>query len=739
MKMKLIILNLLLFATVAVLAQESAVTAGGEATGAGGSQSYSLGQVLYVWEGPAAGKIEGLGVQQSYINLWEGYSSTNWGLASNWLLNAVPATGENVVFDLSPYNHLVLDQNRTIGNLINSQATYRTVLNGNSLTLNGSFDQTNNAKVDASATGSTLTFAGTATQIIPSATFYNDNAYNLAVANSHNVTLYGSLNLLGALSATSGYLDGVSQSPSVTYGGTSSQTIESNTWLNDQVYKLTIDNGTGVTNNAELTVPNNLIINSGALFTIAPDKTLTVNGTLTNSSGTGGFVLGSSSAGTASLLHNTDNVPGTAQRYIDGTASAWHFLSAPLSGQTIKGTEWTPSGTYGDGTGYDLYVWDEPTSCWVYNLNLTVTPTWPGVHPQTTFVPGRGYLYAVQATTPTKQFVGSLNNGTVSYSLTSSATGANKQFNFIGNPYPSSVDWNLDAGFSRSMLALSGAGYDMWTWSSSADNYGVYNSATGAGTNNVTRYIAPMQGFFVKATSAGTFSFNNAARVHTGASAWLKSKEVNTEENIFRTTVTSPSVKGQDEVLLIFGYNKNEDGAKKMFSEVKTAPSLYLPSGSENYSVRYLTDTKDNKQVLLSFKAGNNGNYTLNFSIPDTMKTVLLEDKLTSTVEDIKQTGKYNFSSTTSDNTNRFVIHFAEIENTTEIPVSVYLSGGQIVVDASSLDENFTARIYDTSGRLLFVKKLSGGQIESFPLRVKGLYLISVTTETRSKAFKIVN
>lgn len=742
MRLKLIILNLLLFATFAVQAQESAVTAGGEATGTGGYQSYSLGQLLYVWEGPISGKIEGLGVQQPYVNLWEGYSSTNWGLASNWLLNTMPATGENVIFDLSPYNHLALDQNRTIGNLVNSQATYRTDLNGYNLTLNGSFDQTNDAKVDASGTGSTLTFAGTAAQIIPSSTFYNDKAYNLAVANSHNVTLYGSLNLLGSLSATSGYMDGISQSPWVTYSGTSSQTIESNTWLNDQIYKVNIDNGAGVTDNTHLAVANNLTINSGGVFTIAPDKTLTVDGVLTNNAGTGGFVLASSSAGTASLLHNTDNVSGTAQRYIDGAASAWHFLSAPLSGQTIKGTEWTPSGTYGDGTGYDLYVWDEPTSCWVYNLNTTVVPKWNDVHSQASFVPGRGYLYAVQAATPTKQFVGSLSNGAVAYSLTSSATGANKQFNFIGNPYPSSIDWNLDAGFNRSVLTLSGAGYDMWTWSNTAENYGVYNSATGIGTNNVSRYIAPMQGFFVKATSSGTFSFNNAARVHTGASAWLKSKEMNAEESIFRTTVTSQSAKGQDEVLLIFGYEKNENGAMKMFSQVKTAPSLYLPSGSENYSVRYLTDTKDNKQVMLNFKAGNNGNYTLNFSMPDTIKTVLLEDKLTGAVEDIKQTGKYNFSSTTSDNTNRFVIHFSEITTNVTTPlenfVKVYVSENHVVVDANSLNENFTARIYDSSGRFLYIKELSGGQVENFPLRVKGVYLISISTETRSKVFKIV-
>jgi hypothetical protein len=48
--------------------------------------------------------------------------------------------------------------------------------------------------------------------------------------------------------------------------------------------------------------------------------------------------------------------------------------------------------------------------CWTYQLN-TVAPTWPSIHPLSTFVKGRGYLYSTQALNPTKEFVGLLNNG----------------------------------------------------------------------------------------------------------------------------------------------------------------------------------------------------------------------------------------------------------------------------------------------------------------------------------------
>ncbi len=672
-------------------------------------------------------------------NYWKGATSADWNTASNWTLNLIPASGEDIYFAASPSNHCVMDQDRTIGSLYNSQSTYRLVTNGHKLTITGSFHQTGGAQVDASASGSTVAFAGSSAQTIPAGTFYNNQAYNLAVSNSNNVTLYGSLSLLGSLTAASGYMDATTQMPSVTYAGTSAQTLENNTWLNNQVYNLDISNTSGVTNNTSFTVSHNFTVNTGSLFTIAPAQTLTVNGATANNAGNAGFVIGSTAAGTGSLLHNTNNVAATVNRYIDGAASAWHFLSAPVSGQTIHGTGWTPGGTYGDGTGYDLYVWDEPTSCWVYNLNATVAPTWASVHPSGSFVPGRGYLYALQATTPTKQFAGNLGNGAVNYSVSAYSTGSYIGFNFLGNPYPSSIDWNNDAGFSRSMLQLSGGGYDIWTWSNSADNYGVYNSVTGVGTNNVTRYIAPMQGFMVRASSAGSFGFNNAARVHTGASAWLKSAETDTNEGLFRATVSSSTVKGQDEVLLIFGNEQNENGALKVFSKVGTAPSLYLPSGNDKYTVRYLSSASDNKLVPLSFIAGKNGNYTLRFAIPDTMQFALLEDKRDLKVENIKQTGSYTFSSTTGDLADRFILHFDVVTPLSDMPVTVYKSEGQVVINAMDLTDKFTVRVIDTSGRCLFVNTMAGNQIVSLPLMVRGVFLVTVSTSTRQKSFKIVN
>jgi hypothetical protein len=37
----------------------------------------------------------------------------------------------------------------------------------------------------------------------------------------------------------------------------------------------------------------------------------------------------------ASLIHNSDNVLATVQRFISGAKEDWHFLSSPISNQEI--------------------------------------------------------------------------------------------------------------------------------------------------------------------------------------------------------------------------------------------------------------------------------------------------------------------------------------------------------------------------------------------------------------------
>ena len=457
---------------------------------------------------------------------------------------------------------------------------------------------------------------------------------------------------------------------------------------------------------------NNLTINSGSVLTINPAGALTVYGTLTNLAGTAGLVLVSDATGTASLIHSTDNVPATVNRYISGTAQDWHFLSSPVAAQVISGA-WLPSGTYGNGTGYDLYVWNEPTSCWIYQLNITTPANWTTVHPQSYFVPGRGYLYSVQATTnPTNTFIGNLNNGAIIYPVTDSGLVTTDNvygFNFVGNPYASSVDWQAASGWSRSNLTASGTGYDMWIWNQSAANYGLCNSATGStGTNSITQYIAPMQGFFVRASGAGNLGFANLVRVNTIADDW-KSTQLNPD--VLSVVVQSERDQTSDEVRILFGYPSNQTGAAKLFSPVLTAPSLYLAAGGANYTVRYLTDTVAYPQVPVQFKPGTDGTYTLSANFGQgAFKTLMLEDLQKKVVQDLKSEPTYRFSGLKTDGVNRFVLHFAPVKAQAngELPAWITTNGYQIIVDLTQLTGDTRVSVFDVLGRKLWEEQFPG-------------------------------
>ncbi len=473
---------------------------------------------------------------------------------------------------------------------------------------------------------------------------------------------------------------------------------------------VTIPSGTDYSPNVDITnaVCNNLTISSGTRLTINAGKALSISGILTNSAGTSGLILESNATGTASLIHNSNNIPATVQRYISGSAEAWHFLSSPVSAQAISGP-WLPSGTYGNGTGYDLYLWNEPNNCWIYKLNAASTINWSTVHPGGNFMVGRGYLYSVQTTNPTKVFIGNLNNGSVNYGLTISSTDVMlKGFNLVGNPYSSSIDWGASSGWTRSDLLASGDGYDMWIWNQAAGNYGVCNSFTGSGTNDVTQYIAPMQGYFVRAVNAGDLILDNEVRVNYVAVDW-KSARINPEK--LSLTVQSTSDNTFDEIQLLFGYSANQTGAAKLFSPVVTAPGIFIPLNGANYSVRYLTDTVANPTIPIMFKPGRDGNYMFKWSFDyDRFKTVILEDRQTNKMQNMKTGQTYNFAASKTDNNNRFLLHFATIKNQSdnELSAKIFTDGTSIMIDLVSVQEETEVFIYDEMGRTLLQQKLQG-------------------------------
>jgi hypothetical protein len=604
-------------------------------------------------------------------------------------------------------------------------------------TATSTFDNTGTLNTSNSVTNAgTFTNEGdfNAVDVENTETLENTGTLNLTTMNNEGNTLGdGTYNILGDFTSSGTFF---SAAGTVYMNGTSVQimTMAAATFNN-----LTIDNATSVTLiSTQTVITNTLTINTEKVFKIEADKNLTVTGAIINNADTSGLILKSNASGTASLLHNTPNVPVTVQRYINGIAEDWHFLSAPVSNQDISGS-WNPAGTYGNGTGYDLYIFNEPTPCWTYQLNTSVAPTWPSIHPTANFVTARGYLYSTQAPNPTKEFVGLLNNGAISYPITNKSPDLVVQgFNLIGNPYPSSIDWKSINGWSRTNLITSGGGYDMWIWNQAANNYGVYNSNGDIGTNGVTQHIAPAQGYFIRAVNNGDISMSNTVRVNTGASNWLKGTK--NETNDLKIRITSSEGHGSDEVLLLFGYPENEAGAVKLFSQNEAAPSAYLYDLKKDLSVRYLTDTIENSQVPLHFKAGKDGSYSLSIdSEIGAFDILLLEDKKNNSITDLNVNANYQFKGTINDDANRFVLHFKDITEVNESsPVSIFYDGNEVNVDLTLVNEETDIKVFDTLGRLLLNKKAAGKMMHRFSVHPKHAVYIIVATSKEKSSRKVV-
>ncbi len=542
----------------------------------------------------------------------------------------------------------------------------------------------------------------------------NALAFSNPVGNYNHIPI-GSINALGSLIANP------------VNWTTSSNSLSTPSW------NFTLINTTTISQDATV---QNLTIASVETVTIPAGKQLTVNGGLYNSAGNGGLVIASDATGSGSLLHNSDYVPATVNRYLPGVSNAWHLLSSPVS-MAIAGSEFVPG-----VSNYDFYCWYEPTSQWINFKNITTEPTFNTIN-GSAFVPGLGYLVAYEATNQTKPFAGLLNNGLIDFDLSYAGTGAYQGSNLAGNPYPSAIDWKATSGWTRTNLNLSGGGYNIWIWNESAGNYGSFNSASSSGTNGVTQYIPVGQGFFVQASSEGSLSMTNNVRVHQN-STYLKS---NTElRNVLKMKVSNSVNPYSDEVIIEFGHETAQGGAEKWFSMYDYAPGLYVPKNDQKYAIDFL-GIPSPQTIPLSLSAGIDATYTLTADFLSSFPSgtsIILEDKKTDLSQDLMLQSSYSFPANTSDDPDRFYLHFGGAigisETSAENDLVIYSDGKQIFIQTDHADlSNGSLSVYTLLGQQILHQPLSGNALTKISLNARGgYYLVKVVAPEKVYSGKVL-
>lgn len=457
----------------------------------------------------------------------------------------------------------------------------------------------------------------------------------------------------------------------------------------------------------------NLTLNLGSSLQINPTGSLTVTGTFTNN---GLLTIKSDATGTGSLIEN-NGVAATVERYL--TADEWHYISAPVDNPLA-----------GVFMGMYMMEWDEPTGTWTYISDEN--------YPLTTDMEG----FAIWTMDPgTAVFSGNLNTGAKSIMATNTmaALHNNKGFNFAGNPYPSSLDWNVDdgSGWTRTSGNID---LSLYIWNQTYLNYGVYVKGGGTGTNDVDNVIPPHQGFFVSVSpgqATGTLGVNNGARIHASKDI-LKSGEILNDLLKFRVTGNNYADEMIVQINPLASVNADQLDATK-FRGSAAAPQLYsISKDNRELSINSFPVQDDYMVIPVGLEVGADAVYTISvsdFAGFEFSSGIYLEDLKEGTFTKLEGNSVYSFNANPLDEPMRFLLHMsselAVPENNVGLSsIRVYSFNSDVYVTSEN-GLSGKVMIYDLLGREIVNEKLTGGTMNKFDLSgYKGYLVVRVTDET---------
>ncbi len=461
-----------------------------------------------------------------------------------------------------------------------------------------------------------------------------------------------------------------------------------------------------------------LTINSGQTVTINSGQALTVNGAFKNYAGNGGLTIKSG----GSLIHNSANVAATIERTITGNSlldqRAYHQVAVPIESDNLQ------AGLF---AGSYLYYFDLTAQNWI---SL-------GENPATPLNKNIGYLIYYPNTSATYSFTGNLRNGAIS--LFSSAGLANNHF-LVPNPYPSAIDWDKTAGWTKANL------YDaIWIWNPVAKNYAAYGSE--AGTNGASRYIPQGQSFFVKAKTAGaSLAVNNDARVHN-SQAFFKSLDIAQNQLNLKAAAND----GFDEVIVRFRSDASADldifDVAKMYGD-ENSPQLSTTAGENRFSINSLPSQTEPVSVDVNFETQFAGDIKFDFEGIETFETglsILLKDELTNQTIDLRLKPVYTFIHNPGNTASRFKLYFGgtigidENHSTDLIQIFPQPAKDKITIICPFSGESLGLQIVSMEGKIVKTGSISSRETDLFIGNLSpGVYVLKIQSKENLVLKKVV-
>jgi len=474
------------------------------------------------------------------------------------------------------------------------------------------------------------------------------------------------------------------------------------------------------------------IIKPGSSVSIANSGELYINTNLTlysNSSGSG-HLADQTSGGSLTVTSNI-----LVERYI--SSSGWHNVGSPVS---------SSGSSFFSGTDM-IFYYDETKVQNDWNFGWV----W---YPSGSFTNFKAYDIYLDAGGQTINYTASnssgLNTGSFSIGITNTdvpngETENHKGWNLIANPYPSPVDWLTESGWDKS--DINDAKY---IWNPQASNYTIFlGGSDPVGINGGTRYIPSNQGFWVQATTNGTFSINNACRkgIMSSTPDYYKNQEVEYPLISLIASIDTLS----DETVIRFLRNTTNDydlnaDAVKLFSQGDYVPQIYTEHNKTNFAINSVHDIKDNMVFPLNFKCKSSASCSLrlsSLSYLDDIENIYLYDNLTEEVINIKQKKVYYFNHQINNDASRFLLivnptqdKLKEISNNSYY--DIYSVGNRVFINQLTTETE--------QGQVL-ISNIMGQRIDKFNLNTNkfsftiesspGIYIVNIITPKGNESKKL--
>ncbi len=479
-----------------------------------------------------------------------------------------------------------------------------------------------------------------------------------------------------------------------------------------------------------------MILESGALFGIDGSSSLRVNGDLINIGQitvfSGGALVQASGS---NLITQEGNNFGRfrIERDLFGQTSPW-YIGSPISNLSKSGYSGCGNAQFNPGSTCAPVEVGSVNPC-VMSMNQANTTTnincshslW-SYESAGSFVNGKGYnLYRAPGVLA---FEGrNVNNGDISYgplgysnkgmvNLPAPFNGygtligqTTRGWHMVSNPYPSPIE--LTAAQRTAM----GFEAQVQFWDSDIKDW-----VTQVGT--VT--VAVGQSFQVRVAggvgSSATWSVNNSHRRTATGVTFYKTDE---EDGYINMTLSNGNESNTAHVYFVDGATDGFDAAfdaNRLFG-VGSRPYIYTvePNGERlSYNAMAPLNAGESKSVPLATYVGKNGTYTITFdglSVANTL--VMLEDLTTGNMHQVSEGYVHIFTAKTTDNPNRFVLHFnalsaSGIKNVDLSTVKVFPNptNGRFTILLDENHEMNMVSVYDFSGRVVFSEKINQAETQ---------------------------